>query len=123
MLSLVSAIAAYFVHPESPKFVSLTLELSLDEALALEELQWVDARIDDDYYVEHYPDSVLLNEEHWEEQFSVFMETWIPEVPVVVYCSSRSCARSHEVARRLREELGVDNVFALSGGWEALKNR
>jgi rhodanese-related sulfurtransferase len=47
------------------------------------------------------------------------LAAWSPENRTVVYCSSQSCAASHEVARRLREEAGLDNVYVLHGGWEA----
>jgi hypothetical protein len=42
----------------------------------------------------------------------------------VVYCSSLSCNASREVARRLRREAQLPDVFVLEGGWEAwLKTR
>ena len=37
----------------------------------------------------------------------------------VVYCSSLSCNASREVARRLRKEAQLSDVFVLEGGWEA----
>jgi len=36
----------------------------------------------------------------------------------VVYCSSLNCNASREVARRLRDEAQLKNVFVLEGGWE-----
>jgi rhodanese-related sulfurtransferase len=47
------------------------------------------------------------------------LASWSPEKRVVVYCSSESCGASREVARRLREEARLQNVFVLEGGWEA----
>jgi len=46
------------------------------------------------------------------------LNAWSPDKRVVVYCSSQSCAASHEVVRRLREEAELKNVFVLRGGWE-----
>ena len=123
VFSLVAAGAAYFVHPNSPELVDSSIELSIHDALAMHDVQWIDARVESDFETAHHPGARLLNEERWEELLSVFMETWSPDVAVVVYCSSQSCARSHEVATRLREELGVDNVYSLKGGWEALQSR
>ena len=40
---------------------------------------------------------------------------------IVVYCSSKKCHSSEEVARRLREEVGLKTVYVLRGGWEAWK--
>jgi rhodanese-related sulfurtransferase len=49
------------------------------------------------------------------------MDHWDADRKIVVYCSSLSCQTSHDVARRLREEATLSNVFVLQGGWEAWK--
>lgn len=80
---------------------------------------WVDARPDDQFARQHVPSAISLNEDRWDELLAPFLQTWSPDRRVIVYCSSQSCAASHEVARRLREEAGLPNVFVLHGGWEA----
>jgi rhodanese-related sulfurtransferase len=80
---------------------------------------WVDARPQEEFEREHVPNAVLLNEDRWNELLPQMLATWSPEKRVVVYCSSQSCGASREVARRLREEAGLRNVFVLGGGWEA----
>jgi rhodanese-related sulfurtransferase len=79
---------------------------------------WVDARPDLEFEREHVPGAVLLNEDRWNELLPQFLATWSPEKRVVVYCSSLSCNASREVARRLRDEAQLKNVFVLQGGWE-----
>jgi len=79
---------------------------------------WVDARPDLEFEREHVPGAVLLNEDRWYELLPQFLTTWSPEKRVVVYCSSHSCNASREVARRLRDEAQLKNVFILQGGWE-----
>jgi len=79
---------------------------------------WVDARPDVEFEREHIPGAVLLNEDRWNELLPRFLATWSPEKRVVVYCSSQSCNASREVARRLRDEAQLKNVFVLQGGWE-----
>jgi rhodanese-related sulfurtransferase len=79
---------------------------------------WVDARPDLEFEREHVPGAVLLNEDRWNELLPQFLTTWSPEKRVVVYCSSQSCNASREVARRLRDEVQLKNVFVLQGGWE-----
>jgi len=79
---------------------------------------WVDARPDVEFEREHVPGAVLLNEDRWNEMLPQFLTTWSPEKRVVVYCSSQSCNASREVARRLRDEAQLKNVFVLQGGWE-----
>ncbi len=94
-------------------------EVTLPGALAMgQALLWVDARPDAQYEAEHIPGAISLNEDRWGELLPQFLTSWSPEKQTVVYCSSQSCAASHEVARRLREEAGLKNVFVLHGGWE-----
>ena len=80
---------------------------------------WIDARPAEQYEREHIPNAVLLNEDRWDELLPQMLEKWSPEKRIVVYCSSLSCAASHDVARRLREEAQLPNVFVLNGGWES----
>ena len=79
---------------------------------------WVDARPDVEFEREHVTGAVLLNEDRWNELLPQFLAAWSPEKRVVVYCSSQSCNASREVARRLRDEAQLKNVFVLKGGWE-----
>ena len=85
---------------------------------------WVDARPDEEFARDHVPGAVSLNEDRWNALLRQFLATWSPQKKVVVYCSSLSCNASREVARRLRDEAQLKNVFVLEGGWEAwLKNK
>lgn len=80
---------------------------------------WLDARPDEEFEREHVPGATPLNEDRWSELLPRVLETWSPDKRIVVYCSSQSCGASREVARRLRTEGGLKNVFVLRGGWEA----
>src|SRR5262252_9132093 len=86
---------------------------------------WVDARPDDEFASEHVPGAVSLNEDRWNELLPQFLSAWSPGKKIVVYCSSLSCNASRDVARRLRKEAQLSEVFVLEGGWEAWlrKNR
>jgi rhodanese-related sulfurtransferase len=79
---------------------------------------WVDARPDNEFERDHIPGAILLNEDRWNELLPQFLGQWSPERNVVVYCSAQSCNASREVAKRLREEAQLKNVFVLDGGWE-----
>jgi len=79
---------------------------------------WVDARPDEDFARDHVPGAVSLNEDRWSDLLPAFLPMWSPDKKVVVYCSSQSCNASREVARRLRSEAQLQNVFVLQGGWE-----
>jgi len=85
---------------------------------------WVDARPDEEFARDHVPGALSLNEDRWNELLPQFLAVWSPGKKVVVYCSSLSCNASREVARRLRKEAQLSDVFVLEGGWEAwLKKR
>lgn len=80
---------------------------------------WVDARTRAKFDDGHIPDAVLLNEDEWDRLVPAFLDAWEPEKMVVVYCDGGSCDASHAVAKRLREELKMENVRVLKGGWTA----
>ena len=85
---------------------------------------WADARPDDEFARDHVPGAISLNEDRWNELLPQFLATWSPEKKVVVYCSSQGCNASREVARKLRTEAQLKDVFVLQGGWEEwLKNK
>jgi rhodanese-related sulfurtransferase len=85
---------------------------------------WADARPDEEFARDHVPGAISLNEDRWNELLPQFLATWSPEKKVVVYCSSRGCNASREVARKLRNEAQLKDVFVLQGGWEEwLKNK
>jgi rhodanese-related sulfurtransferase len=94
--------------------------ISVRDAMALREKAiWLDARLDADFEQEHVPGAIQLNEDRFNELLPQMLRVWSPEKKVIVYCSSQACGASREVARRLRNEAGVANVFVLEGGWEA----
>jgi len=79
---------------------------------------WVDARPDNEFEGDHIPGAILLNEDRWTDLLPQLLGQWSPEKKVVVYCSAQSCNASREVAKRLRDEAQLKNVFVLDGGWE-----
>ncbi len=85
---------------------------------------WVDARPAEEFEQDHIPGAFSLNEDRWNELLPQFLGQWSPEKKVVVYCNEQSCNASREVAKRLRDEAQLKNVFVLDGGWESwLKNK
>jgi len=88
-------------------------------------LIWVDARPDDEFAADHVPGAFSLNEDRWSELLPQFLPNWSPGKKVVVYCSAQSCNAARDVAKRLRDEAQLKDVFVLQGGWEewVKKNR
>ena len=81
-------------------------------------VMWIDARPDNEYEQGHIPNAILLNEDRWNELLPPFLGQWSPDKKVVVYCSTKSCNLAGDVARRLRQEAQLKDVFVLEGGWE-----
>ena len=113
--------AVYFRHKISWRSAVLPSEMvTVDQARAWGgNVIWVDARPDEEFARDHVPDAISLNEDRWNDLLSQFLVVWSPGKKVVVYCSSLSCNASREVARRLRKEAQLSDVFVLEGGWEA----
>jgi rhodanese-related sulfurtransferase len=93
--------------------------VTVDQARALGDgAIWVDARPDEEFARDHVPGAVSLNEDRWNELLPQFLPNWSPGKKVVVYCSAESCNAAREVAKRLRDEAQLTDVFVLQGGWE-----
>lgn len=127
LLALIPALFAGWLHPRRPDWQELRTrppELSPARLRVLAgeaELLWVDARPRERFDAGHIPGALLLNEDHWEEQMPEFVRRWRPGLRVAVYCDQLQCGASRQVARRLREEFGVDTVVILEGGYAAWK--
>ncbi|EDY81959.1 rhodanese-like domain protein [Verrucomicrobiia bacterium DG1235] len=119
-LAVVLSVVAFVLRPEALPWSATEHEVDLEAARLLDGALWVDARVEEDFKRGHLNGAISVNEENWEMGFMALLEVWTPGSPIVVYCSSQSCLRSHHVAERLREELGVEEAFALDGGWEAM---
>jgi len=94
-------------------------EVTVEQARAWgDSVLWVDARPEEQFQQQHIPGAILLNEDRWQELLPEMLNTWSPEKRTVVYCSTQSCSLSHAVARRLRDEAQLKNIYVLHGGWQ-----
>jgi rhodanese-related sulfurtransferase len=115
-LALIPAVAAGLWHPKRPAWPSDEVTVATAERW---NPLWIDARPAADFARAHVPGALSLNEDQWEVSIGAVLDQWDPNRKVVVYCSSLSCQLSHDVARRLRQDMDMQNVFVLQGGWEA----
>lgn len=118
LIALLPAVAAAFFHPKRPAWQSDEVPLALAQSWKDQAL-WIDARPLADYNAGHVPGALPLNEDAWRELLPAVLDAWHPGADIIVYCSSLSCQTSREVARRLRDEVGLPRVFVLQGGWES----
>jgi len=127
LLSIGSAFLIYNVHPKRPALYLVAGQLRPDEVTLSEVLEWtkgkgvvwIDARKGEDYRKGHVEGAFLLNEQ--EDFFALLEPIWskiqnLSDRPFVVYCGSEACAASRKVADRLRDSVGIAEVYILSGG-------
>jgi rhodanese-related sulfurtransferase len=117
LLAAACALGAAFFHPKKPSWNSGELTLAAATGLG-DKAIWIDARPQADYDTAHVPGALPLNEDAWDAQLPAVLDAWESGRPVVVYCGSSGCHTSRDVARRLREEVQLPDVFVLQGGWE-----
>ena len=121
LLALVPALATALLHPKRPAFTEKIREGEIAAADAMRNASdylWIDARSTAHFAERHIPGAVPLNEDAWDELLPAVLQAWPTGKPAIVYCDSRACEASEDVAKRLRE-FGVAPVFVLKGGWDA----
>ncbi len=79
----------------------------------------VDARAPEAYEVGHIPGAVNLYAGAFDTQILNLLDVWSPDRSVIVYCDSRQCDASAEMAARLKEDFQMERVYVLKGGWES----
>ena len=114
--------AALITWPQWHEGATSEGEISIAGALEQQTPLWIDARSASDYALNHVPSAVLLNEDQWQTLLPTVLEKWEPGQVAIVYCSSRSCKASRDVAERLRQ-YNLGRVYVLKGGWETWKGR
>ncbi len=125
-LAAASGAAVYALHPLAPALYLEDVPLGQGETtMALVDEQWgadvfwVDARPREQYEEGHLPGAFLLNEQEWDTQLFEHYETIVEnDRPVVIYCGSEACQSSHKIAQKLREQVGMTDVYVLRGGWK-----
>jgi rhodanese-related sulfurtransferase len=127
-IALLAATLSAFFHPKRPAWFQVTPEdvsrWSISEERAAELIKqgkvlWVDARPAKKFKEEHYPGAISLDLENWGDLMFEQQGTLQSAIgnPVIVYCDGTRCEKSQDVARRLRELIGLDPVFLLKGNW------
>lgn len=135
MMQRLSLIAALFLlpiligglntwfNPNTPPWNPIQLaegEIDLQHLLNWEgEYILVDARTPENYEKAHIPEAINLYAGAFDEQILKLLDVWLPDRPVIIYCDSRQCGASEELAQRLREDFQMNKVFVLKGGWES----
>ena len=129
-----SGLAIYMWHPERPALYLVPNQLRDDEIMLDKVLEWdadkgvvwIAARSRANFDKYRVKGAYLLNE--MEDFYSLLEPIWSEiqnksDLPFIVYCSSESCLASRKVAEKLRESVGVSEVYILKGGEKSLTER
>ncbi|MEO0416243.1 MAG: rhodanese-like domain-containing protein, partial [Verrucomicrobiota bacterium] len=85
---------------------------------------WIDARKAEKYQTEHFPGAISIPGDDWAE--AVFENRAVLESAmnqaVIVYCDGSRCAKSKEVSEKLRQLMGLQQVYVLRGDWRKLRS-
>lgn len=127
---VLATLSAYF-HPKRPAWYLVADEdeklWSIDKTRALElmtsgEVLWIDSRKASQFEQGHFPDAISLDIDNWGD--TLFKHQYLLQdfinLPVIVYCDGTRCARSKEVAQRLRESWSMEQVYLLKAKWRDL---
>ena len=130
----ISGLVIYLWHPDRPPFYLVAGQLRKDEVELEQVLKWandkgvvwIDARSRQDYEKSHVDGAFLLNE--MEDFYKLLEPIWSEiqnkaDLPFIVYCSSESCLASRKVSEKLRETVGIAEVYILEGGLKSLIDR
>jgi rhodanese-related sulfurtransferase len=116
-LPVLPAAVVVLLHPEVPSWNPRVLaegEVDMQIVRSWEEpVLWVDARAPDKYGSGHIQGAVNLYAGEFDQQIGSFLDLWSPGYRVVVYCDSSACGASKEIAKRLRDEFQIEDVYVL----------
>jgi len=127
LLTAIAVGATYAWHPRAPALY-LTQEPLRDDEVSMQVIQerwkgdvlWIDARIQEQFDLDHIPGALSLNEQGFDQQLFNYLDTLQANIkPIVVYCSAAKCNASRHVLERLKQSLPIENAFVLKDGWMA----
>jgi len=128
ILALVAALpaaATAMFHPNRPVVASASSadeEVFLDEILVWDiPIRWVDARSRGEYEKSRVAGAYHLSPDNWNDRSAAFYTSLEPGDRVVIYCGDSDCGASREIANRLKNELGLQDVHVLQSGWAAIE--
>lgn len=123
LTSLLCAGVHFAVLPGPPDVFEDPHAIDFNEAQGMDSVIWVDARPEHQFLERSYPGAISLNEDNWASAVENLLLDWQPGQAIVIFCDSRACGASQVLAERMREELGLEEVYWLVGGWEEMPRR
>lgn len=130
-LSLAAAALSALFHPRKPAWFRVASpeearwHINLEEAIAIQnegKPLWIDARSRVEFDQGHVESAIILNTGEWGDLMFNHMDRLQDAMnrSAIVYGEGSQDRRSEEVAKRLRELLGLEPVYVLQGDWRLM---
>jgi rhodanese-related sulfurtransferase len=123
LLPIPFAVLNAWLNPHTPSWNPMQLaegEVALEHLLGWkDDYILIDARAPEAYETAHIPEAINLYSGEFDAQILSLLDIWSPDRSIIVYCDSRQCGASEEIAERLRQDFQMENVYVLKGGWES----
>jgi rhodanese-related sulfurtransferase len=128
-LSVGAAVATHRWHPQAPAWY-VEDETPADGEVSMSQVReqwngdvlWIDARTRERYNADHIPGALLLNEYERDDLLLEHLDKLQTSgKPIIVYCDAMKCEASHVIRTFLTENVGLPDVWVLTGGWPAWK--
>ncbi len=117
------ALCNYAINPNRPNMGLAADEITLEMLDRLSApIMIIDARASKDFASGHVKNAYNISESEFDAHLSAFLDAWVPDSTLVVYCNPGSCNSSRAVANRLKDECGIRNVYVLKDDWKKWKN-
>jgi rhodanese-related sulfurtransferase len=113
-----------WLNPHRPSFSQPSPEFSFITVSGLQALQregdflLLDARSPQQFASGHITGALPLYPGDFDDALVDVIEAWEPGQTIVIYCDDALCGSSAVVARRLRDEVELEPIYLLEGGWD-----
>lgn len=113
----------YLLNPNHPNMDLASDEITLEMLAGLPQpIMIIDARSSQKFAAGHVKNAYNISESEFDTHLSKFLDAWIPDSTLVVYCNPDACNSSRNIANRLKDECGMKNIYVLKDDWRKWKN-
>ena len=103
IFSAVIALCNYALNSHRPNTELLPDELTFEMLAKLPPpIMFIDARSEEEFSSGHLENAYNISESQFDAHLSAFLDDWLPESVLVVYCNPGTCNSSRNIADRLK---------------------
>lgn len=122
-ISGIIGLCNYILNPNRPNIELASDEITLEMLAKLPKpIMVIDARSSKEFAAGHVKNAYNISESEFDTHLSNFLDAWIPDSTLVVYCNPSTCNSSRSIANRLKNECGMKKVYVLKDDWKKWKN-